>query len=103
MKKLLLLSAFAGCFWLSSSATEKYKLDDAAVNQLFAQATDVTLESLNDLSFLSNMNSLSSITGLAVDGGGQTKGCFLMRSFCCGIVGLHRSYMGTGGEAMWWK
>jgi hypothetical protein len=67
-----------------------YKLDEAAIENAFAASEDITWTA--DL----NINSSSANFGEATIGG------FLLRSFFCGFIGLHRSYMGTGGKTLWY-
>lgn len=92
MKKLFLASflTIAATFAMAGG----YKLDDAAVDAAFENSIDVT-ENLNEYTALSS--------GLAMAGEEQTVGGFLLRSYFCGVIALHRSYMGTGGASLWWK
>ncbi|MDQ3191661.1 MAG: hypothetical protein M3Q58_08710 [Bacteroidota bacterium] len=87
MKKIFLLIAIATMFTSVTMASSSYKINDAAIDVLFDQSIEVNYE------FNASAGVLQS----------QSVGGFLLRSFFCGFIGLHRSYMGTGGETMWWK
>ena len=100
MKKLFLsLSFFALCSLSFAGAGEKYKVNDAAVDQLFAQSQDIS-SSLADEMTLAGMNHPSAVQGA---GSGQTVGGFLLRAFFCGGIALHRHYMGSDWGSLWWK
>lgn len=91
MKKLFLLfSAIA--LTASLFAGNDYKISDAAIDELFEQAKEVSMVS-------SELNALSFITAPAPE---ITRGGYLIRAFCCGGIGLHRSYMGTKGKTLWY-
>lgn len=69
-----------------------YKIDDSDIDAAFNSSADVTY-SIGAAKFLK-----SETTSVE-----PTKGGYLIRSYFCGFIGLHRSYMGTAGETMWWK
>lgn len=73
-----------------------YKIDDVAIDQMFAQSEDVTLTLTDQLSSLSMINT-ASFTALPE---GVTVGGFLLRAYFCGAFALHRSYMGTDGQSL---
>ena len=91
MKKLVLALAFlVGA--AGASFASNYKLDEAAIDAAFEASTVITFESATEA---------ASFTAAA--DGETTKVGYLLRSYFCGFVGLHRSYMGTGGATLWWK
>lgn len=94
MKKILVCLFAAATSAYSFAGTNDYVIDDAAVEAAFNQAEDITLSSASTISF-------TGASYLAQDE--KSVGGFLLRSFFCGFIALHRSYMGTGGETMWWK
>ena len=95
MKKLLFTFAFAACIFAANLVSAgNYKVEDATIDQLFSSADDVTFAA-NDLSLMS-----PSTATLAA--GGQTVSGYLLRSFFCGFIALHRSYMGTSGKTLWY-
>ena len=99
MKKSIIVAAFIGLSVFSfAENSDKYKLNDAAVDQLFAQSEDISVAMSSDISSFANVNA----AGVTVNGGGQNVGGYLIRSFFCGFIALHRSYMGTGGATLWW-
>lgn len=76
---------------------ESYELNDNNIETLIASAADVTeseLVSFEEAS-LGGMNMMN----VAV-AGKQTMGGYLLRSFFCGGLALHRYYMGTTGAKM---
>lgn len=90
-----------GFFAVSSFAfasTDKYKVNDAAVDQLFAQSQDIS-SSVADEMMLATINQPASVKAA----GGQTVGGFLIRWFFCGGIALHRHYMGGDWGSLWWK
>ncbi len=91
MKNLVLAIAFVvGA--ASASLASNYKLDQVAIDAAFEASTVIKFKSATEA---------ASFTAAAE--GETDKTNFLVRSLFCGIVGLHRSYMGTGGEKLWWK
>lgn len=86
MKKMFFLFAIATMFTSVTMASSDYRINDAAVDVLFDQAIEVDFE--------------FNAAGVQQE---KTVGGFLLRNFFCGFVALHRSYMGTGGETLWWK
>ena len=102
MKKIILSVALAaGLFFTSNASESNYILDEQAVDQQISQATEVSFD--NAVADLSVLNSAATSTSMTMVGGGsQTVGGYLLRSFFCGFIALHRSYMGTGGKSLWW-
>ncbi len=91
MKKLVLALAFlVGA--TGASFASNYKLDEAAIDAAFEASTQISFESAVDAASFA-----------AVAEGETDKGGYLLRSFFCGFIALHRSYMGTGGATLWWK
>ena len=97
MRKLLFVLGFFVSGSFAFAGTEKYKVDDAAVDQLFAQSQDISSDMIPGPTTVMDMNQ-SAGQKLA---GGQTIGGFLLRTFFCGWIGLHRHYMGS--DDMWWR
>lgn len=91
MKNLVLAIAFVvGA--ASASFASNYKLDQVAIDAAFEASTVITFKSATEA---------ASFTAAAE--GETDKIGFLVRSAVCGVVALHRSYMGTGGATLWWK
>lgn len=102
MKKLLMVFAMVGAFATSTFAADggsAYKTNDAQVDQLFAGSEDITMAASNDL--ISQFGD-AEMNAVMVGDGDKTKTGFLVRAFFCGMIGLHRSYMGTGGKKLIW-
>mgnify|MGYP007047490841 FL=1 len=91
MKKLFLFVLLTG-FAASVSFAGNYKLNDNAVESAFAAAEDITFSAEASPLAVSMLNDDE-----------PTKTGYLIRAYFCGSIGLHRSYMGTGGETMWYK
>ena len=98
MKKTILTFFISILFasW-SVAGTENYSLQNAQVDAIFANSEDITLSLSNELGINSISNSAEMVES------GKSVGGFLLRSFFCGSIALHRYYMGTSGESMWWK
>lgn len=81
----------------ASFAGNPYKMDDQQLDNMFNQATEVAfnVEALDAMNVTSDQ--------LQMLEGEQTVLGYLLRAYFCGFVALHRSYMGTGGETLWWK
>ncbi len=92
MKKLF-LACFLSLCAAGASFAGGYTLDESAIDNAFANSQDVTLES----------SEYSASLNAAIAEGETTVGGFLLRSYFCGSIALHRSYMGTGGATLWWK
>ncbi len=91
MKKLLITFACIGVLFASQVAmANPYKLDESAVDQKFAAATEISVEQMA----LADVNTMALAPNTDV-----TKGGFLLRSLFCGIFAVHRSYAGTKGLA----
>lgn len=89
MKKLVLaLALVIGAAGVSYAAN--YELNNSSIDAAFAVSEDITMQSsiLNESLF----------SAAAVADGEITKGGFLLRSYFCGFVGMHRAYMGNGGK-----
>jgi hypothetical protein len=96
MKKLTLILALAlGSVTLAHA--DKYKMDEQQLEQAFATSTEVSFDEMvaADMSVVD----LSS-TKMAASGS-KTRGGYLLRSFFCGGIALHRYYMGTTKGYMW--
>ena len=91
MKKLFLFVLLTG-FAASVSFAGNYKLSDNAVESAFAAAEDITFSAEASPLAVSMLNDDE-----------PTKTGYLIRAYFCGSIGLHRSYMGNGGEKMWYK
>jgi TM2 domain-containing membrane protein YozV len=90
MKKLLLVFAMSVAV-VGSALANNYKLDEASVDAAFTVSEDISLVASEGVSQLA-MGTLDE----------PSKGGYLLRAFFCGFIGLHRSYMGTGGKALWY-
>ena len=102
MKKLLAIAALVGGFAASCFASTAYKIDDASVDQMFAQSNDVTMIATSCDDMMNSITTAASTDMAAVTAGGsQSKGGYLLRACFCGWIALHRSYMGASG--LWWK
>ena len=100
MKKLVIsFSFFATSLFSFAGVDEKYKVNDAVIDRMFAQSTDVSYE-LQDGSI--SLTSLFSAESQSSGEGGSVGG-FLVRNCFCGFIGLHRTYMGSNFGDMWWK
>ena len=98
MKKLLFIVGFFAVSSFAFASTDKYKVNDAAVDQLFAQSQDIS-SSVADEMTLANVNQPAAVQA----GGGQTVGGYLIRAFFCGGIALYRHYMGGDWGSLWWK
>lgn len=91
MKKLFSLLTAIVLMTSFVSANNDYKINDATIDNLFANAEEVSVVS-SDFDLLS----------IAAPTPEITKSGYLLRAFFCGAFGLHRSYMGTGGKTLWY-
>ena len=98
MKKLLFVLGFFAVSSFAFAGTDKYKVNDAAVDQMFAQSTDISSSIADEMSIVS-INQPAAVQA----GGGQTVGGYLIRAFFCGGIALHRHYMGGDWGSLWWK
>ncbi len=99
MKKLLLLSAFVGCLATASFASNaRYIVDETAVDNLFAQSSDLSMAAAGMSVF--ELMAPTSVTNLSADDEVTRKG-FIVRTIFCGWLAMHRTYLGT--EGMFWK
>ena len=74
-----------------------FKMDEQELEQLFTNSTEVGFDHFFASSVDLQGNMLS---GLSVQEG-KTRGGYLIRSFFCGSIALHRYYMGTTRKGMW--
>jgi hypothetical protein len=95
MKRLTLMIALAVGSVFSANANS-YKLDEAQLEQNFAQATEVSFDQM----FASGIE-LQGADYVAMAAESKTRGGFLVRAFFCGGIALHRYYMGTSRGGMW--
>lgn len=100
MRKVILLITFFGVCTISAFGKESYRLDEMAIEKAFAQASEINLSVENQDMILSTLEA-TGIAAVPADGD-QSKFGFLLRSYFCGFIGLHRSYMGTNGKALWY-
>jgi len=91
MKKLFLFLLLTG-FAASASFAGNYKLNDEAVESAFAASEDISCS-----------DAASPFVSAMLNDEEPTKTGYLVRAFFCASFGLHRSYMGTAGETMWYK
>ena len=98
MKKLLFILGFFAVSSFAFAGTEKYKVNDAALDQLFAQSNDISMSVADEMT----MAGINQPTVQAA-AGGQTVGGYLIRCFFCGGLALHRKYMGSDWGSLWWK
>lgn len=95
MKKLALVLGLALGIGFGAQAN-KYKMNETALTQTFEKSQEVTFNEM----YAADFN--TSAVDLNLKGGGEkTRGGYLLRSFFCGGIALHRYYMGTGKKAMW--
>lgn len=94
MKKIFLTFTMS-LVVLGSALANNYKLDEASVEVAFAASEDISLVASEE----ANTLALASVNGTLDE---PTKMGYLLRSFFCGFIGLHRSYMGTGGKTLWY-
>ena len=98
MKKLLsLLAAVALSFGIAQAGT--YSIDDAAVDNLIDNATEMTV--LETVSDASDLNMIGSAAGTLEIGATKEKSALvalLLNSlgYAIGIAGIHRWYLGSG-------
>ncbi len=92
MKKTLalLIVLFAGVF-VARAESNQYRLDQAAVDNMFAQAEQVDFLAMNALSPL-NANSGQ---GAAYQSNGKQPAVAFVLAWFLGPLGIHRAYLGT--------
>lgn len=95
MKKVALLFALVLGFAFNAQAG-KYKIDENELEQAFAKSTEV---SFNEM--FASGNALDLTDSKMSASGEKTRGGYLLRSFFCGGIALHRYYMGTNKGYMW--
>ena len=99
MKNFLVSFIFFITSLFAFSGTEKYKVNDAALDQMFGQSQDISSALvIGDISFV-NFNQPS----IGVDDEVQTESGYLTRWFFCGFIAMHRHYMGGDWSTLWWK
>jgi len=96
MKKITLALVLALGIGLGAQA-KKYKMDEVKLTQSFENSQEVTFNEM----FASDLN-VANATNLNLKAdGAKTRGGYLLRSFFCGSIALHRYYMGTNKKHMW--
>lgn len=98
MKKLILSCALALGLCATASAN-KYTLDELQVDQMFEKSTEISFEQKMSMD-LGSINEGVNMASMAA--GSQTRGGYLLRSFFCGGIALHRYYMGVGDRSIMW-
>jgi TM2 domain-containing membrane protein YozV len=93
MKKIFLTLAMSITV-VGSALANNYKLDEASIDAAFAASEDISLVASEDATL-----NFASINGTLDE---PTIGGYLLRAWFCGFIGLHRSYMGTGGKTLWY-
>jgi hypothetical protein len=94
MKKIVLALGLALGVSFGAQAN-KYKLDDVQLTQTFEQSQEVTFNEM----YASKMNFGESAKMNAGDS--KTRSGYLVRSFFCGGIALHRYYMGLNDAKAW--
>lgn len=94
MKKIFLAFAMSIAV-VGSALANNYKLDETSIEAAFAASEDISLVASDE----ANTLALASVNGTLDE---PSMGGYLLRSFFCGFIGLHRSYMGTGGKTLWY-
>ena len=98
MKKLLFALSFLAISSFSFASTgAKYRVNDADVDQLFSASKDISASATDEMVLINTGDSKTMTSA----GGDQGIGGFLIRTFFCGFIWLHRSYM--GGSGLGWK
>ncbi|MBK6520870.1 MAG: hypothetical protein KBG47_01035 [Bacteroidia bacterium] len=94
MKKTIL--ALLICFsFVTKAEGNKYKLNDDAIDRSMNSAKEVSFDEM----YAGGIDALS--LQLSKSDGSKSRGGFLVRSFFCGGIALHRYYMGTTRGGMW--
>jgi hypothetical protein len=80
-------------------SASRFKISDAELNKVVLQSKEVSSQELS----ASLMKDISAFSMVKAGGGSGEKkrGGFLLRSFFCGFIALHRYYMGTNNKFMW--
>jgi len=96
MKKIILVLGLA--LSISSNANaSKYKLTDVQLEQNFKVSQEVSFEEM----YSADLTALN-LTGSKMSASSsQTRTGYLLRSFFCSSIALHRYYMGTEKNYMW--
>jgi len=95
MKKLVLALGLSLGFGFGAQAN-KYKMNEVELTQTFEKSKEVTFNEM----YAADFN--TTVIDLNLKGDGEkTRGGFLLRTFFCGSIALHRYYMGTGKKHMW--
>lgn len=96
MKKIILVLGLAFSINFSANAS-KYKLTDVQLEQNFKVSQEVSFEEM----YSADLTALN-LTGSKMSASSsQTRTGYLLRSFFCGSIALHRYYMGTEKNYMW--
>jgi hypothetical protein len=80
------------------ASASKFKISDAELYKFILQSKEVSSEEFCNI-LEKNINAFAFVK--AKDSGNKTQGGFLIRSFFCGCIALHRYYMGTTNNCMW--
>ncbi len=97
MKKLALVLGLALGISFGAQAN-KYKMDEVQLTQTFEKSQEVSFNEMYAANFdATNVTEMTMMKG----SGSKTRGGYLVRSFFCGSIALHRYYMGTGKKYMW--
>ena len=94
MKKFFtLIFLIAAIFSFSQANAAKYSIDEAAVDQLFTEATETSMISVNASSFSSIPSAVNS--PLMANAGEKDAVVAIVLDFFLGGLGIHRFYLGT--------
>ncbi len=91
---ILLLVSFLLIVGAITAKPSKYQLNEPLLEEV--------LNHCEETSFLPSDNLFKCTFTRSQEGEIQTRGGYLIRAFFCGFIALHRTYMGTNGETMWW-
>jgi hypothetical protein len=97
MRKLTMMFLLALGSFAYTSASNNYRMDEAALEKAFDAGIEVGFEELYSASSLADASLFSTAGG----SGEKTRGGYLVRAFFCGGIALHRYYMGTSRGGMW--
>jgi hypothetical protein len=92
MKKIVLISVFLMLSFVTKASS--YELNEEALNVISNEAKEVSFEEFLNLDG-------DILKSSSLKEGEKTKGGYLIRSFFCGAIALHRYYMGTNQKWMW--
>jgi len=100
MKKVLftLFAVFAMSFCAFADNTDAYTVDDNAIEQLFAQSSEMNVSDIANLSLPGfGTENAPSLSTKRVSPWGAWAICWVV-----GVFGIHRHYMGTSGPMWLW-